>query len=307
MTTLFPAAAAVLSNIIWGSSFMASKIVLAGRDPIVVTIFRFSIAASAMLIFGIIKKNNFQIQVFKNRFSEIVLLGIVGYSGLYYFQMTGLQTVSSSHSAAIMLLAPIVTLIFNSFLNRRIRLFDFATVLVSFLGAFLILNQRSCFTCSESEGKGLFMTMAAAICLGASVLQTRRLLQPSGKNKDFLTVFNLTFYSMLVGVAGLLIASFYKTQPESFNLRSDLKNFWSWLLYLGLVCSVLAFLVWNWAIKYASPTIVALSMYLKTPVAFGLGAVLLSEKLDYTFYCGSVLILASLIFSQFYKIDSKKQ
>lgn len=297
--------AAVLSNIIWGSSFLASKIILIGNNPIFITVLRFLIAAFAMFVFGLFRKNDFQIGVVKNRCLEVVLLGLVGYSGLYYFQMTGLKTISSSHSAAVMLLAPIVTLVLTAFINKTIKTYEVITVLVSFLGAFLVLSQRSCITCTGPEFEGLVMTVFAAICLGVSVLQTKNLLRVFGEKKEPFTVFNLTFYSILVGVVGLIILSVFGGRLNSFYIQSASGTFWSWLFYLGLVCSVFAFLVWNWAIKYASSTTVAISMYLKTPVAFGLGAVVLSEKLDFSFYFGSILILVSLVFNQFYKPKGK--
>lgn len=277
---------------------MASKILVGVADPLVITIFRFLIALFALGVIGFWKKMNFQFGLFLDRTTEVVLLGVVGYVGLYYFQMTGLKSISSSQSASIMLLAPIVTLILNTFLSKKIRLVDILVISTCFLGAYLILLDSQEVSYRGAGFNGIILTLLASLCLGISVIQTKRLLRPTSCGLESFSVFNVTFYSLLIGLIGLSIIAVIESRFVGSSLDIKFESF-AWLLYLGLICSVVAFLLWNWSIKHTHPTIVAGSMYLKTPVALGLGAFVLSEKLGLIFYLGSFAILVSLLFEQF--------
>ncbi len=284
--------AAIAANALWGSSFMASKVVLAQCPPLTATLIRFSIAIALFAVVAAVRKADFQIDSLKSRLAALVGLGILGYTGLYTLQMTALKHITSSQSAAIMLLAPVFTLILESVLKGAIKKREAVTTAVGLVGAAAILSEQYKVDLSGIAFRGLVLTILASACLGVSVVQTKRLLAPSEGRAGF-TVFNLTFYSLVIGVLGLLPFVVLEQVHGVRAVPLDLK-FWLWLTYLGVVCSVAAFLMWNWAIKHVAPPVVAVAMYLKTPVALGLGAAILREKLTPVFYAGTSLILGTL-------------
>jgi drug/metabolite transporter (DMT)-like permease len=289
---LLAVGAAIASNALWGSSFMASKVVLAQCPPLTATLFRFAIAIAVFAAIAAFKHADFQLASLKSRLPALVALGVVGYTGLYTLQMIALKRIASSQSAAIMLLAPVFTLIVESALKGAIKKREAITTAVGLLGAAAILFDQYHVDLSGIAFQGLILTILASACLGASVVQTKRLLAPSGDAPGF-TVFNLTFYSLAIGVLGLLpfVLLEQRYGPRAIPLDP---RFWLWLAYLGVVCSVAAFLMWNWAIKHISPPVVAVAMYIKTPVAFGLGAALLHERLSPIFYLGTSIIFGTL-------------
>lgn len=285
--------AAIAANVLWGSSFMASKVVLTQCPPLTVTLIRFSIAIALFAIVAAVKKDDLQIRNLKRRLAELIGLGLVGYTGLYTLQMIALKHIASSQSAAIMLLAPVFTLIVESSLKGAIKKREAVTTAIGLFGAAAILFDQYKVDLSGIAFQGLALTILASACLGVSVVQTKRLLAQNGDSPGF-TVFHLTFYSLSIGVLGLLpfvvIEQLNGTPSIPMNLR-----FWLWLSYLSVVCSVIAFLMWNWAIKKIAPPIVAVAMYIKTPVALGMGATLLHERLTPVFYVGTSIILGTLL------------
>jgi drug/metabolite transporter (DMT)-like permease/site-specific recombinase XerC len=200
---LLAVVAAIAANALWGSSFMASKVILAQCPPLTATLIRFSIAIALFAIIATIKKIDIQIQVLKSRLAALIGLGLIGYTGLYTMQMIALKHIASSQSAAIMLLAPVFTLIVQSALKGSIRGREAVTTAVGLLGAAAILFDQYKVDLSGIAFQGLILTTLASACLGVSVVQTKGLLAPSGNVPGF-TVFNLTFYSLLIGVLGLL-------------------------------------------------------------------------------------------------------
>lgn len=296
--------AAIAANALWGSSFMASKVVLAQCPPLTATLIRFSIAIALFAAVAAINKAGIQIEVLRSRLAALIGLGLVGYTGLYTLQMIALKHITSSQSSAIMLLAPVFTLIVESSLKGSIRGREVVTTAVGLLGAVMILFDQYKVDFSGIAFQGLILTILASVCLGVSVVQTKRLLVPIDGVPGF-TVFNLTFYSLSIGALGLLpfvaIEQGNSTQLIPLDFR-----FWLWLSYLGIVCSVIAFLMWNWAVKNIPPSVVAVAMYIKTPVALGLGAALLHEHLTPVFYTGTSIILGTLFTNHLMQIREAK-
>ncbi len=295
---------AIIANLIWGSTFVASKVVLAQCPPVTAVLIRFLIAVGLFTSIAVARRTNFQLQVIKSRFRALVGLGLVGYSGLYVFQMTALKHIASSQSAAIMLLAPVFTLMIESILRKEIRSREATVIGLGFVGAISILLEQYKVEFSGIGFHGLMLTVGASFCLGASVIQTKRLLAPSREKPGF-TVLNLTFLSLLIGSIGLLPVAIIEQTNTGFRIPSS-PDFWLWSTYLGVVCSVGAFLLWNWSIKHISPVAAAIAMYLKTPVALGFGAVLLSEHLTLIFYAGTILILGTLFSNHLTLVWDKK-
>jgi drug/metabolite transporter (DMT)-like permease len=231
-------------------------------------------------------------------------LGFLGYTGLYILQMTALKHIASSQSAAIMLLAPVFTLVAESFLKKELRSREAIVTAIGFAGAAAILVEQYRVDFSGVAFQGLLLTVGASLCLGISVIQTKRLLAPV-EGKPAFTVFNLTFFSLLIGAVGLI--PFVAVEQVGAGGRLPMTaDFWLWSAYLGILCSVGAFLMWNWSIKQVSPVGVAIAMYLKTPVALGIGAVLLSEHLTLIFYAGTLLILGTLFSNQLVLVRGKR-
>lgn len=303
--TLTPILAAILANILWSSTFMASKVILAQCPPITAITIRFVVALLAFLLIAFFKKHDFQLSVLKKRFSDFFLLGIVGYTGLYFFQMVALTKITSVQSSAIMLLAPIFTLILSLVQTKSVNLRNITVVGLSFIGAALIFLDHNKLDYSNVELSGLLYTLIASFFLGWSVPITKKLLTPKNDEPP-LSIFNLTFYSILIGTAFLLSIALWELQNLAIPLNLDIK-FWGWIVYLGIACSSIAFFLWNWSIKKISPVAVAASMYLKTPVALLIGALVLSERLSFVFYLGTAIILATLFLNQVLNGDGVKK
>lgn len=289
---LWAVIAAIAANALWGSTFLASKAVLAQCPPLTATAIRFSIALAVFAAAAAATRADLQWGVLRARLLPLLGLGAVGTTGLYALQMSALRHIASSQSAAVMLLAPVFTLAAESALKGSIKRREVLTTAAGLLGASAILLDQYRLDLSGIAFRGLALTVLASACLGLSVVQTKRLLAPAKTGPGF-AVFTLTFYSLAAGVLGLL--PFALIEHSGWPLAAGLgRAFWLWSLYLGVLCSVAAFLMWNWSIKHVSPTVVAVAMYLKTPVALAIGAALLRERLTGAFYGGTLLILGAL-------------
>jgi drug/metabolite transporter (DMT)-like permease len=301
-----PFIAAIGANVIWGSTFLASKKVLAIAPPFTAIAIRFSIAIFLLFLVGLLKKNNYQMKLLKENGADLLRLGVLSYTVLYAVQMYGLKYISSAQSAVIMMLAPIFTVLFESIRTSNVSKMDSLSVLTGFAGAFVLIKSTYNELSFDYSLIGFLLTLVASICLSYSVILTKKLHEKSqSKYSEKLSIFNLTFATMVIGTIGILPFSFFEVLSGTMNFSGISSEFYLWSLYLGIICSVLAFLSWNWAIIYANPVVTAVSMYLKTPVAILLAAVFLAEQLNHLFYLGFLLILVPLFLKQLLTIRLK--
>lgn len=289
-----PFAAALVANIIWGASFLASKLTLLAWEPITASTLRFAIATLAIFIGLRLSKREIQIPTAPRDWAYIVASSTVGFGLLYPLQLMGLKHISSGLSSAVMLLSPLIVVamsarIFREALNRN----KIIALGLGVLGGLILLGSRQGFMeTKDSLYMGIALTFAAAICLGLSVIFTKKL----GGRVDS---GSLTFWSTAIGFVELCILAFV-FEEQSFSNALNAANTTSWLaiIFLGIVCSALCFFLWNWAITSSSAKDIASTMHIKTPTAVLLGALVAGEQITFSIILGSLMVSAGVWLSR---------
>lgn len=282
--------ALVLANVLWGTTFLATKELILLSTPLSSVVMRFALATAIYSFIGLAIRNDFQITIIKENLRDITVLSFVSFSFMYVSQAVGLKYISSAQSAVIMMLAPIFLLVFEKIQIQIVKKIDVFVVVMGAVGAILIMSDKVSLDLNPSSQIGFSFTIFAAALLALSISLTNKIKK---KTKSELTTFNLTFFTILIGTIGLLPFYFFSNPPKIVNLVTS--ELLGWTLYLSLVCTIFTFYIWNWAIVNSEKSIIALSMYIKTPVAVFLGSHLLNEKLTLQFFIGTVLILIPLI------------
>lgn len=289
-------ALALLANLIWGTSFLASKVTLSVWGPFTASALRFAIAIVGMIIVLPALGLSIQIPHSKAVWSKVFLIGLSGFGLLYPLQLGGMTFIPSSLSAAIMLSAPLFVLVFTAgFLGEALpprKLFAIGigivggTILVS-PGTFAVGNWSA--VAVPQLLKGFLLTLAASLSLAVSVIITRSVTKDIDSR-------SLTFWSMCMGEAILLPFAF--AENHTAVGRPDLGMGIAALVFLALFCSVFAFLIWNRALAVASPQEIASTMHIKTPVAVLLGIAVAGEPLTTSIAAGTILVSFAVWLSQ---------
>lgn len=287
---------AVVANLLWGTSFLASKYTLQVWGPFTASALRFAIALVAMLFF--LPGVGFPIQIPRTRraWIQILWVALSGFGVLYPMQLAGLNWIPSSLSASIMLSSPLFVLLLTAGLfQESLSAQKLTAIFVGIVGGMLLVSPANIPQNLWSAAaiphllKGITFTVAASASLAISVLATRSAVKAVDST-------SVTFWSMGLGVIFLLPFTLFESQkahtPEQFNHALIA------LLFLSLFCSVFAFLMWNRAITLTNPQNIASTMHIKTPVAVLLGLFVANEKLSLGIVLGAVLISLAVWFSQ---------
>ena len=292
-----PFALALIANIIWGTSFLASKYTLKVWGPFTASALRFAVALVGMLL--ILPGMGFPIQIPKSKraWTQIFWVGLTGFGVLFPMQLAGLMWIPSSLSASIMLTSPLFVLLLSTgFLQEALSLKKIIAIFIGIIGGVILMNPANLPESTWSVDaiphliKGIGLSLGASLSLAISVLVTRKASREIDST-------SLTFWSMAVGVIFLLPCTLSEG-PKTYS-PLELSHATIALLFLALFCSVFAFLLWNRAIKMTVPQNIASTMHIKTPVAVVLGAVVANETLSTPVIAGTLFISLAVWLSQY--------
>lgn len=220
---------------------------------------------------------------------QIGLVGVAGFGLLYPLQLMGLRFISSGLSASIMLTSPLLLVgLERQFLRTPIGWQKVVALILGIVGGVILISPNGSMKSSNAI-LGSVLTLAASLALAASVIFTRN------ASKD-LDVRSLTFWSMVIGFVVMLPFGLQERQPQLSEL--SMAPVLS-LFYLGLICSVVCFLIWNKAIGISRPQEIASTMHVKTPVAILIGTLVGSELLSTRPIIGAAIVTFGVWLSQY--------
>lgn len=287
---------AVLANILWGTSFLASKYTLQAWSPFTASSLRFGIATILLFIGLKIFAKKIEVpQTFKD-WLNVILVATTGFGILYPLQLEGLKYIPSGLSAAIMLLSPLFVLVLGKiFLNEKLNSYKWIAIALGIAGGITLLwsSGTLSFNLSSKLITGSALTLVSALSLACSIIATKKI---SSK----LSTSNITFWSMAIGFLQLAIAAFIFEEHSLANIiNTSTASSWIALFFLSLVCSAFCFFIWNLALSETSPREIASTMHIKTPVAVLIGVFLAGEYLTPPVFIGTGFVMFGVWLSQY--------
>lgn len=283
--------AALITVICWGCSFISSKILMegAGMTPVEVFVYRFGIAYLLILAFTFrhLKSRNWKDEL------QFALCGLC--SGTLYFLMENYALIYTSTGNVSLLssISPIFVAILLSLIYKtRMKKGEILGSLVAFIGVAMVI-----FSESISKGLGLeinplgdLLAISCALSWAIYSIAVKRLIP---YYNTFFISRKLFFYGLITSIPLLLI----QPEPLHFSILFDpaqpryLMN----LLFLAVMCSTMAYLLWNESMKIIGPLSTNNYLYLQPPVTMVAGCLLLGETIYPFGYIGCALVLAGLM------------
>lgn len=291
---------AIVANILWGTSFLASKYTLQAWGPFTSAALRFGIATICLL--GILKSMKKKIEM-PETFAHWVALIVIATSAfgvLYPMQLAGLKFIPSSLSAAIMLMSPLAVLLLSRFvLKERLSKLKYIALTFGVVGGATLISSTTNGMKINFDSDffwGTLLTLASAISLAISAVATR-------KYSSEISSSTITFWTMAIGFVELAVFAFIFEEDVLASITRDANTLSIVsLFFLAFVCSAFCFYIWNFALSKASPQEIASSMHIKTPTAVLLGVFIANEELNTPIIIGTALVMFGVWLSQQKKI-----
>ncbi|MDE5793295.1 MAG: DMT family transporter [Muribaculaceae bacterium] len=282
---------ALITVICWGCSFIASKVLMegAGMTPVEVYVYRFFLAYLLMLAFTF---KEIRSKSWKDEF-QMALCGIC--SGTLYFLLENYALIytSTGNVSLISAISPIfIAILLSVIYKTRMKRGEILGSFIAFAGVALVIM-------SESISKGLGMeihptgdilALLCALSWAVYSIAIKRLIPLY--NTLFLTR-KLFFYGLITSLPLLLI----QREPLHLGVLVDFSQpvFLLNLLFLALMCSSMAYLLWNESMKIIGPLATNNYLYIQPPVTMFAGCLLLGEIIYPLGYVGCGLVLCGLV------------
>lgn len=278
--------------LIFGLTFMFSKVVLAEITPMALIAYRFLWA-----ILGMETLRRFRIITirFDKRFIKPIFYVVLFQPILYFlFEIYGLNLIASAEAGMMIALIPVFVAIFSALiLNERPTKAQIGFIGLSVSGILLI--QLADLQGGNLLGFGLMLlAVMSASAFNIASRSASKVLNPA----------EITYFMMLTGA--ITFNLFYLVQLTIENRLADyllnltLPAVVFPLLYLGLVASIGGFFLVNFALKHLPAHVSSIYANLATVVSLIAGAIVLGEVLVLNQYIGSVMILIGVYGTVYY-------
>ncbi len=273
------------TSIIWGTSWVASKIAVKGGVP------GLEVAAIRQFIGGALFVSFFLIRGEKLPTGK-QMLWLAGMGSLLFVIANGFATVAlrfipSGLAALIAALYPLSVVIIERlfFRNTKITWVTFTGLLLGITGIGIVFYDNAFHNQTEGYIVGLILSLIAMLSWSVGTIIIAR-------NKVKINAYNATGWQMLLASFLLMIMTliFGDTVPLSAVPAST----WMAIAYLVFVSSIVAFVAFIYTMKHLEPAIAALYAYINPIVAILTGSVLMNEKLTIDILIGSAITLAGV-------------
>lgn len=258
---------AIFTIIVWGTTFIASKVLLEVYSPLQIMLMRFVIA---YIVLFVLKPKVMKLSLKEE--INCLLLGLFGCTIYFLMENYALTYTLASNVSIIIAAAPILTAILAHFClpNEKLQKETFVGFLIAFIGVALVVFNGT--VVLKLNPLGDMLSLGAAFCWAIySVLLKKQISKYDG--------LLLTRRIMLWGFISALPIELIKGEAFSIQPLANGKLLFC-ILFLGILGSGICYVLWNHAIHklgtvvtnnyiYINPfsTMIAATLILKEPVS----------------------------------------
>lgn len=268
--------------IVWGGSYLAAKDVAEQISVPSLLALRFVITLVGMVVVWLFVRA----RVMRREWVVGAVLGI-SQTAILYLETWGVHLTSATNAGLIISLSIIFTPLLESvWLRRWLPRPFFIAVTLAVVGIALLVSGSGFHAPTLGDVLMLAAATVRAVHVTASGVLTRRVT---------MSTVNVTLVQAITGTA--LTLAFAGADTLSAVRTLNLAG-WGGLIFLGLACSVFAFLVQLWGIRRTSASRASLLLGTEPIWAVLVGVTLGGEALTVVAVIGAVLIVGSTYWAQ---------
>jgi RarD protein len=274
----------LVAIIFWGASFVATKSLLDSLTPLGIIYIRIILGIVAALIIALIRKRNFSIK--KKDIRGILILSIISITHLW-IQVTGMQYTSASNTGWIIGIVPVIMAIMGFALYKeRMSTIQLVGAIIAFSGLLTLISKGDLSSISFISNYGDLLVLGSAFTWSIYSFYGKKVTLDYPPS---LTILYL-FITMLVLLSPVTLSS------EFYHNISLLSNTdWGALIFLGIFCSGIAYVLWAEAMSELPANRVGAFLYLEPFVTVFTAWLLLNENITLLMMVSGIVIIIGVI------------
>lgn len=285
---------------VWGVTFVSTKVLIgAGMHPVAIFFIRFVLAYAGIWLYILLSGGNRQLWFGWKDELVFLVLGVTGGSFYFLTENTALAYTQACNVAFLVCSAPLFTAIFTLIYKRfgKGRFADgledirlgwplIGGTVLALTGMALVVFDGARL---EVSAMGDLLAIGAALCWAAYSLFMAQMTREYGTVTATRKVF---FYGLLT------ILPFMGGYGDSFSpMVIGQTAVWSNLLFLGLVASLVCFILWNLVMEKLGNVTSTNYVYLNPVFTLLTATALLGERMTLWAAIGSAAIMAGVIWA----------
>lgn len=288
--------AALFAQVIFGFSFMATKISLGFASPMTVIADRYIVAFLGLTAVMLIKRIRISL---RGGIWKLIVMSVFQPLLYFIFESYGIKLTTSAFSSVMISLIPVVSMISGIFVLKEFPTpMQYAFTALS-VGGVVIMALSG-----KSDGT---VTLPGIILLLGAVISSVAYNISSRKISEEFSVFERTYAMTLIGLVSFAGIALAENAGNPVEVVSNFANpsFTGAILYLGIFSSVVAFLMLNYANTYLPVAKTTVFSNITTVVSVIAGAVFLNEALSVASIISTIMIVVGVFGVQ--KLNVKTQ
>jgi drug/metabolite transporter (DMT)-like permease len=271
----------------WGASFSYTKKALTDVSPETLTALRCLLGTVTLLFFT---KSFKWIEPLKNirLLPKLIFISFLGIAGHKTLQAYAMINTSANHAGWLIGAIPlIVVFVMMMFFKEKIGKLRLLGFVLGFFGILIVAvsEQVDIKGALIPTGLGDILIIISCFSWAFYTILMKRWFA------DFKT-FDITLVTMVI--AFLMMSVVYLLKGNFTEISRISFDGWVSILYLGIFCSAIAFVLWNTGVEKLGPSKVSSFLYLEPFPAIITGFIVLGEKISPVAFFGGSIILAGV-------------
>lgn len=271
--------------IIWSASFVAVKIAYETYSPITLAVVRFVVAT---LILGALVAllPKYRVRLEKRDIRTVAVSGLMGVTLYAVLQNIAMQWMSASNATLIIASYPVITLLLESLIYKtKLNAMKILGILIAIFGV-VIISYVKADSRQQGELLGSVLLLGAGVAWAFYNFLTKKVIERYPP-------VSLLFYQMLFGTIFIApLALFERAQWQAPTFMT-----FAMMLFLGVFCSVVAFLLYNFGLRAMQPSSVTSMLNLVPFFGVFFSWLLLGEAITPRKVIGGAIVILGVMLS----------
>ncbi|OPZ47061.1 MAG: putative amino-acid metabolite efflux pump [Actinobacteria bacterium ADurb.BinA094] len=274
--------AAVGMTLAFALSYVATKTALRGFEPLLLALLRFTLAGA--ILWTVWRLRPGRERLTRAELGRLALIGFISLTVYFSFENTGIARTSVSEAAILIAAIPIFVALIGAFLpDERLGGRQWTGIILSFAGVTAMV-----LAAGGAEGGtlvGNLLVLGASLSAAVYNILARRLLVSR-------SALYVTAWQNLFGA--LFMAPLAAIEALVAGVRRPTVEAAGGVVFLTLMCSIVAYLLLNYAFRFLPATRVGVFVNLVPVVAVASAYILLGERLTVVQALAAAVVVAGV-------------
>ena len=274
----------MVAIIFWGTSFIATKTLLDELTPETIISLRLILGSMLLTILAFLTKNKFTVKLKSHVY--IFVLALIAVFHLW-IQVTGLKFTTASNTGWIIGTAPIFMAILAAiFFKEKIKLLQAGGIVIAMFGVLLLIGKGDFKNISLIENKGDLMVLASAFTWGVYSMVNKKI------SLSYSPLMTILYLFLMMAI---IIIPFNINENSVHSVIHLSAVGWISILFLGLLCSGVAYVIWAQALRDLESAKVGAFLYFEPIVTVAAAWFFLNEAITVLMIVSGIIITIGVL------------